>query len=249
MAQTIGELLSRPIPPTKYHAYPVIPVKGIVLIGAQPKSYKSFIALNIAYDLAAGRMALDAWAVDEPKTVLLLEQELGEYRLRDRIDGLHKFRASPIAARNFYYVSKDLVCKVDSTDGIKNIERHIEGCHPQVIIFDPLIWFHNQDENDNSQMQRVMERFIGLQEKYGHSTIIVHHMGKPGETRMGYDANSLRGASAVFGAVDSVITVQKPVQNDPTYLRLHFVLRNTENPFPMDIQLDGATKTFNRITN
>jgi len=224
----------------------VIPVKGIVIIGAQSKSYKSFLAMNIAYDLADGKSVLGAWAVEKPKSVLMIEQELGEYRLRDRLAGIHGYRASAIAAMNFFYASKDLICKFDNPPGLQRIEEHIQSCKPDVVIYDPLVWFHSKDENDNSQMQRVMEKIIGLQEQYGHSSIIVHHMSKPGETRAGDDANSLRGASSVFGAVDSVITIQKPVPADETIIRLKFVLRNTENPPPMTLQLDSKTLTFNR---
>jgi RecA-family ATPase len=247
VALTIETLLAKPIPPTQYLAYPVIPAKGIVVIGAQPKSYKSFLAMNVAYDIADGQPVLGAWAVQKPRTVLLLEQELGEYRLRDRIQGLHAHKNSSVAAANFYYASKDLLCKLDTSAGIGSIRRHIESCKPDLVIFDPLIWFHNADENDNSQMQKIMEKIIGLQEEYGHSTIIVHHMGKPSETRTGYDANSLRGASAIFGAVDSVVTIEKPVPLDQTRIRVHFVLRNTENLPAMNLQLDSATKSFHRI--
>jgi RecA-family ATPase len=247
VANTLAELLAKPIPPTRYHAYPVIPVKGCVVIGAQPKSYKSFLAMNIAYDLAAGVSVLGRWTVDKPKVVLLIEQELGEYRLRERVEGLHGFRGDEIAAQNFYYASKDLVCKLDTTPGLAKIEKHIESCHPDVVIFDPLVWFHNQVENDNSCMQKVMEKIIGLQEKHGHSSIIVHHMSKPSEGRNGTDANSLRGASAVFGAVDSVVTIEKPVPNDQTIIRLNFVLRNTENLPPISLRLENKSKTFERI--
>lgn len=246
MASTLEHLLATPIPPTQYHAFPVIPVKGLIIVGAPSKSYKSFLTINMAYDLADGKPVLGSWAVDKPKTVLYIEQELGKYRLRDRLSGIHGYRASPIAGLNFFYASKDLVCKLDTTVGMSRIREHIVGCKPDIVIFDPLMWFHNQDENDNTSMHRVMEKLIELQEDYGHSTILVHHMSKPSETRSGDDANSLRGASSVFADADSVITISKPVRNDDTIIQLKFILRNTENPPPMTLQLDNSTKTFNR---
>lgn len=247
MAKTINQLLASPIPATLYHAYPILPVKGVCIIGAQSKTFKSFLALNIAYDLAEGREdgVLGRWSCNKkPKTILYLEQELGEYRLRDRIEPIHKYRESAVAGANLFYASKDLVCKLDTTDGLRRIRDHIKSCGPDVLILDPLVWFHSQDENDNTRMQGIMETIFGLQEEFGHSTIVVHHMSKPSETRSGDDPNSLRGASSVFAACDTVISLSKPVSTEKEVIRLKFVCRSTENPPPFDLQLDPATKIF-----
>lgn len=248
MANSLEHLLSVPIPPTKYHVFPLIPVKGVLIIGAQPKSYKSFLALNMAYDMSEGQPVLGRWSCDDkPKTVLLLEQELGEWRLKERLNSVHRYREGKLAPQNLYYASKDLSCNLDTSPGILKIKEHIESCHPDIVIYDPFIWFHNKDENDNTEMHGLMKEIFKLNEEYGHSSIVIHHMGKPGENRTGDDPTSLRGGSSIYGAVDTVVTIGKPVQNDQTHLRLKFSLRSAENPFPMDIRLDNNTMTFKEI--
>jgi len=65
----------------------------------------------------------------------------------------------------------------------------------KLIIIDPLISFHNGDENDNSSMRKALDDLSSIQDKTDTSVIVIHHVGK------GYSDGSAsysgRGASAI----------------------------------------------------
>ena len=58
------------------------------------------------------------------------------------------------------------------------IQRTVEAHQTDIIILDPLISFHGQDENSNDQMRRLLDQVAVFTESLGASPLLIHHHGK-----------------------------------------------------------------------
>jgi hypothetical protein len=58
------------------------------------------------------------------------------------------------------------------------IQKAVETHQTDIIILDPLISFHGQDENSNDQMRRLLDQVAVFTESLGASPLLIHHHGK-----------------------------------------------------------------------
>lgn len=247
MAQSLEQFLAIPPDPQFFHVWPLLPRQGKLFIGAEAKSLKSMLALNMAYELAEGLPVLGCFKTSGEKRVLVIEQEIGQQRLQERLRKIHSQRGGVKVSDNLWVVSKDLGARLDTQEGLSIIRGHIEQAAPHVIVFDPLRKFHTQDEDSSTQMGALMRVIDGLHEQYDIATIIVHHHGKPREDRQRNSPVNLRGSSVLYDEGDSYVTVTRPDWRNHDLIQLSFVLRSAEDPHPMRLQLDPATLTFGKV--
>lgn len=249
VAHTLDNFIKLPPDPTPFHVFPLLPKHGMLLVFAPTKYLKSFLALNLAYDLAEGRTFWSGYKVKSPKRVLVLEQECGQDELQSRVRKIHAWRAGGHAPDNLWLVSKDLDCALDSDKGLEIIQKHVEQAKPEIIVLDPLSWFHSKNGNDNDDMKWLMRRLLKWQQDNNLASIVTAHCGKPGEFRSGNggDINSIKGASAIGEAASAVIGLSRP-SSSKTIIQLNYTLRHAGDPPPTKLQFDGEsgkdTNTF-----
>lgn len=236
-----GELETKEFPPDQFLVgHGLLPKNGLLFVGGPPKSYKSFVAQTMAFELCVGKPLFGAYkshgathelifAVDGPQRVLFLEQEIGFYDVRERMLPYFNSLLEPDKQRireNFAIHSRDHEMRLDTDEGLKRIEAIIQATKPTVVVFDPLIEFHAENENDAQAMQRVLHGVDILRDTYNFATIITHHSGKPQtmSTREGPD--ELRGSSVIFGKADSVMMI-KPENRAKGFLNVGFTIRRS----------------------
>lgn len=193
----------------------VLPVKGKCVIGGAPKANKSFIALNIALNLAKGEHVFNAHynnscpvlPVRRKYRILYFEQEIGPDGLRDRLNNITQGELDP--SIELFIKSRDMQMRLDTPEGREVIDKEIAETKPDVIIFDPLAKFHLQDENSAQGMGAIMRAGDRIIEKHNTAIIYVHHIGKPGGENEKRGGDRLRGSSAVFADVDTLILVDR----------------------------------------
>lgn len=219
----------------------LLPVSGKVVLGGAPKANKSFIALNMGISLAKGEpifKAMDSKGqpilpVSKKCRVLYFEQEIGEGGLRNRLNGILGGELDP--AVEFFIKSRDMQMRLDTEDGRKLITKEVDEVRPDVIIFDPLAKFHLLDENSAQHMGAIMRAGDKLIEAFGTSIIYIHHTAKespdPEMARRG--GSRLRGSSAVFADVDTLILVDRQGASNAKepVIKLEFEIRQDE---PLD---------------
>ena len=212
----------------------VLPERGVLILGGQPKTGKSLVSMNIALALAKGEKWLD-FDIPEPRRVLVLQAENSYYNMRRRL----KQMADTTIPRGTLTISDPASLKINDYKQFSQLEHMVEEHQPEVLILDPLVYFHSVDENDNAAMGMVMEQMRTLANNNNMAIIIVHHAKKMGVSENTGGAN-LRGASSVFGAVDTSIILSRDVnlETDEVSYSLDFELRNGENPERMYLSLD-----------
>lgn len=238
MAELLFDFLSRDFKPQPaIIGRGLLPIKSKCIIGGAPKVGKSFIALNVALSITRGRPLFDAYynnstpvfPVSKTHRVLYLEQEVGDYDLRNRLNSILGGELDP--GIELFIKSRDLQLRLDTDEGRRLIAAEVAEVKPDVVIFDPLAKFHLQDENSAQWMGAIMRAGDRLIEEYGCALIYIHHIGKPGgEENAKRGGDRLRGSSAVFADVDTLILVDRQSASNvrEPVLKLEMELRRGE---------------------
>lgn len=230
---------------------------SLMIIGGAPKTYKSFILLAIAASLTLGRNLFNTYrsphgrpekmfVIDKPRKVLMFEQEIGEDDLEDRIVPWYErlsIDEQVLFRQNFMSHSLDRDLRFDKAEGAAKLERIIRAASPDIVIFDPLIEFHEADENSATQMNAVMRNFQQICKRTKVSPILSHHEGKEGDSpRIGGDR--LRGSSALYGKADTLINLKINNRN-AMRIEVEFTLRRGRPIQNLMLKLDPDTLECN----
>jgi len=170
-----------------------LPLATFMLLVGKPGSYKSWLALDLARAAALGQdfAQLRGSAARE---VLYIDRENGSSLIAHRREVL----GIPETPRLRYWGR--WVSLPFPGIGSKELIEFAEQVRP-LIVFDSLVRFHEGNENDNTEMARVMDGFVGLARK-GATVLVLHHAGKESE-------KNFRGASEIEAAPDIACRVDR----------------------------------------
>lgn len=245
MAEKLSDFLAKEIPVMPFViGRGLLPVGGKLILAGSPKTGKSFLALNIVLDLVRGRRIFDATyhngvpvlPVGKPWRVLYLEMELGEVGLLERLKGKDGRAAlmTGIEAQGLelYLQPRDTAMRLDTPQGRDYIRGLLDNIKPEVVVVDPLAKFNLSNENDAQEMGAIMRAIDHYVEDFKSAWIIVHHIGKqdPDPAKQKRGGDRLRGSSAVFADVDTLMEVTR-LSSEHTLepiLKLQFELRRGE---------------------
>ena len=206
--------------------------QSLLLISGKKKIGKSMLAMNLALALSNGS-TFSIFKIIRKYRVLLISAEGGHYNNRDRIKKMAaKFRDNTAD----FDMSFDPRLLIDDSDGLYQLNSIISYYEPEVLIIDPLIKFHNRDENSAKEMAIIMTQIRNLIEDYKLSIILVHHMGKD-------STSGPRGSSVISGEYDSYIEMTE-INKNKHEVKLTFDLRHFETPESINIIFNPATYWF-----
>jgi len=170
-----------------------IPLASFVLLVGKPGTYKSWLALDLARAVARGEdfAQLKGSAARE---VLYIDRENGSNLISHRREVLG-ISDTPKLRYWGRWVSLPF-----PGIGSKELLEYAEEAQP-LIVFDSLVRFHKGNENDNTEMARVMDGFVALARK-GATVVVLHHAGKESE-------KNFRGASEIEAAPDIACRVDR----------------------------------------
>lgn len=175
----------------------------VVLLTGQPKSGKSAVAVALAGSIATGEPFLGR------------DVEKGEvvyFALERRQSLLRRIKALgvPASAAPIWTPRGNLVITEDVEEMIEGIAASKGG--PRVIIFDTLArLITGLDENSAKDMGIVARAIMKVGAAFPEAALVfIHHTGK--------DGSSLRGSSALLGAVD--LELRAEIRKAQRYLRV-----------------------------
>jgi len=206
--------------------------KTLLLIVGKEKIGKSFLSCNMATAMTSG-IDFAGFKINSKQKVMILSAEGGYFQNRDRI----KKMASEIPEKDLEMAHYYMACniKIDNPDDYLRIESQIEQRGVNVLIIDPLIRFHTQDENSSTGMSIIMGKIRELIENMGISVIVIHHTGK--RSSLG-----ARGSSVIMGEYDSAIYIDRR----SGHLGLSFDTRHVETPPNSQIVFNPDTFWFEK---
>ena len=205
--------------------------KTMLVIVGPPKAKKTFLAQNLSLAIASGKSFAN-FEITQPKKVLYFLAEGGYYPNRNRLQKMgadfnHKYL-------NNFMLSPYSYLPINLDEPYEMMYADIKNSGAKVVVIDPLIKFHNVDENSATLLSEVFGRIRELIHEFNISVILNHHTGKV-ESRGG------RGSSALVGEYDSCITIHKGSANA---IKLSYDTRHTEPPVSNQIYFNPDTFWF-----
>jgi len=205
----------------------------ILLIVGPAKSKKTFLTQNIGLSIASG-IDFAGFKIPKPKKVFYYLAEGGYYPNRSRLKKMAKHIS--LDSNDNFMIDFPPYMPVNHTEVYNDVYKEIEESNAEVVIFDPLIRFHDIDENSANGISEVFSKIRQLIDKLGISVILVHHTGKV-QSRGG------RGSSAIIGEYDSCITINR---SKADYIHLSYNMRHVETPQSNRIRFNSDTLWFER---
>lgn len=114
-----------------------------------------------------------------------------------------------------------------------------------LVIFDPLVYFHEAEENSSSEMMRWLVPLRDVCREAGTAPLIVHHAGYSGD---GDDARG-RGTTAIRAWADFELALRAQTKGGRELFRLNLVKTNFASRWkePLTLELDTNTLLFHPV--
>jgi hypothetical protein len=248
-AWTEDELEPRPWDP---HGYGL---KGsVTLISGPPSALKSSLVLAWAVAKALGRPHGKFCPTTAGKVIV--------YNVEDNI--LEQRRRLSAVLRQFDAIPADIADKVIRvsptqigtlfghenetgelfpTPAMNRLRQLIADRKPDMLIADPFVELHEEDENDNTALRRILAEFRSLAAEFKIVVILVHHTRKGAATPGDIDA--ARGASAIIGAAKIVFTLF-PMSDEEA---VSFAMPRDRQSRARYVRLDDGRQNYAEIEN
>jgi hypothetical protein len=192
-------------------------VEGVIEKGtsgfmiASPKSGKSMLTIDLAVALALGQPWMEC-KVSEPTRVAIVSREdapgLTARRLKRAILGRGAM-GNPLLDKNLMVntreQSKDLM--LDNDEQLAGLIQALQAKNIEFCILDVLNVLHDADENDNSEMRRVLTRVSQIRKDVGCQMCIVHHSIKEWDDNKTL-SQLARGSSAIAGFAEFIVGIR-----------------------------------------
>jgi len=208
--------------------------QAVGIIGGTPKSYKTWLALEIAVAVASGSACLATYAIPSPGPVLLDAAEDSESALRSRLESLARHHGLDLACLDIRVITADSL-RLDRTADQERLEATLLLHRPVLLILDPLVRLHAIDENAAGEIAALLGYLRLLQRKTGAAIALVHHAKKniSANDGAGY---SLRGSSDLYAWVDSFLYLRR----HHGQLMLSIEHRSASAPEPLALELGNS---------
>jgi hypothetical protein len=180
---------------------------AVGIIGGAPKSYKTWMALEMAVSVASGSACLASFAVPSPGPVLLYAAEDSESALRLRLESLAQHHGLHLAYLDIRVITADSL-RLDRTADQERLEATLMLHRPVLLILDPLVRLHAIDENAAGEIAALLGYLRLLQRKTAAAIALVHHARK-NVSAHGGAGYSLRGSSDLYAWDDSFLYLRR----------------------------------------
>lgn len=214
------------------------------IIGGEPKTSKTTLALALALSVASGKAFLGEYPVGVTGGVLFVQEENAPWMMQDRLRKLAAYygllkteetyvQRSGAGALGKYSVSIDF--PVDVPLRILNnygfdlaVEEHremliaeIEELRPKLLVLDPLyLMFGGTNENNSSELRPFLKWLLGVRYSYDCAIAVVHHMRKQNANSPQVRAGQrILGSATLHGWVDSALYASHEVARGEGWIK------------------------------
>lgn len=221
-------------PDAKWLVDGLLPSEGIVLLSAPQKAGKTTAVGNLVRSLADGGRFLDAFAVDRPLRVTLLDTESGERRLYEWLGAQGVRNAEQVVTVSL----RGQEAALDPRDRACRAEWASTLIGSDVVILDvvgPVLAALGLDESDNAHVGQFFTAWRTLLLEAGvPAGVLVHHAG--------HDQSRAIGASSWLRYPDAVWKLEREDNEEPHSPRYFSAHGRDVEVFPGRLDFDPATR-------
>lgn len=165
--------------------------EGVGILGGAAKSWKTWLALEIALAVASGRPALGRFATPQAGPALVFCAEDSPAAVRSRFDGLAHRRG--VALPEVPLLLLDVpALRLDRDSDLARLEAAVAAVRPRLLVLDPFVRLARVDENSAAEVSSVLGALRDLQRRHALALLLVHHARKTPAAQPG---QALRGSS------------------------------------------------------
>jgi RecA-family ATPase len=180
-----------------------------MILGGESEVGKSLMRVEWSVLLACG-LPIYGMKTPNAQTVLVFQTENTIKQEQFRTKKIMQGYGIESVHNRIFYARSVRKPSLLSDKFLDHAEQQIRDSGATVVWWDPLVSFHNRNENDNVAMRNVLDAITYLNRKTGAASIIIHHFGQPtakkqDEIPLRY---KLRGASAIRDWADTIITLR-----------------------------------------
>lgn len=219
--QAATALLNKERKPTPWLVRGLLIEGGVSMIAGEPKTTKSWLALDIALCVASGEKVIGEFAVPTPRKAAYFFAEDQEDSIINRVRAFAAGRNLDPArfAANAYIQPRGEHLDLLKDEDVAWVVASARMLGPiGLLVLDPLRDIHRGKENESDDMSEVMGRARVIASLLSCTVLVVHHAKKPDKGADDQRAgNALRGSSAIYGTLDALMTF-KNTRGDNTTL-------------------------------
>jgi hypothetical protein len=200
------DLFTQDLPRPLWLVRQLLPEAGLCAIAGEPKTAKTWSALELALSVATATPAFGEFECSEAHNVALFLAEDSPRSVRNRLRALSKARGiDPVTASRRIFLKCRGSVDLSTDEGAARIIVAVRSIGTiGLLVLDPLRDLHSAEENDSTEMAGVMHRLRAIRDATGAAVAFIHHMGKQGKDNAGRrPGQRLRGSSAIHGALDA----------------------------------------------
>ncbi|MBI3456495.1 MAG: AAA family ATPase [Candidatus Rokubacteria bacterium] len=180
--------------------------QAVGIVGGEPKSFKTFLALDMAVAVASGAPCLGHFRIPSPGRVVLYAAEDSPATVRERLEGISLAAGRALPELDIQVITAPTL-RLDLTDDCQKLTATVAQLRPRLLILDPFVRLHRKSENDSSEVAPLLAYLRELQRQYQVAVTVVHHARKGADgARAG---QALRGSSEFHAWGDSNLYLRR----------------------------------------
>lgn len=213
----------------------ILPIGGLFLLHGWVKSYKTFLALDMAAAIAQGKDWCLFEPQEEPAKAMVIQYELPWPYYRERVVNIRK-QAQDRDLFDENFLTWDPLRRPDLTAGNKDTEdevlRALDENGVQVLVVDPIRRLVRGATGSEQLWEReamAALQFFERVQQLGVTVVTSHHDNKSAAKTGGGDPLGITGSGAWAGDADTVVSIGLPHGDSfdtSTRRNLYFTLRN-----------------------
>ena len=218
--------------------------QAVGILGGEPKSFKSFMALDMAVSVASGTPCLRQFPVKRSGSVLLFPAEDSLAVVRQRLEGISAAAGMGLSSLPIEVITAPSL-RLDQPIDCQRLANTVESLKPLLLILDPFIRLHRVEENDASQIAPLLSFLRQLQRQFSVAVVLVHHARKDsGGSRPG---QALRGSSELHGWGDSNLYMRR--QRDRLTLSTEHRAAVSKDHIPIELHQEGTALALSVVAS
>lgn len=184
------------------------------IVAGEPKSFKSTLVMDLALSIASGRPFLNKYPVEQPGTVLYIQNENAEWIMKDRFEKMLKHKGLvgkvSISGSNLrvkfpplipFYMINQQSFMLSNKEQQEFLEKTIKEMKPQLVVLDPLYLMFDGDISSAQDLFPILQWLLYLKNTYNCGILLIHHWNKNGEGKRG--GQRMLGSTTLHGWIES----------------------------------------------
>ncbi len=207
--------------------------QAVGILGGEPKTCKSFMALELAVAVAAGTPCLRRFAVSRPGRVLVYAAEDAPAVVRQRLDGICATAGVALRDLDIQVITAPTL-RLDLSADRNSLTHTVAALTPRLLILDPFVRLHRVDENSSGEIAPLLAYLRELQRRYQLAVVVVHHARKAAHRLR--DGQALRGSSEFHAWGDCNLYLRR--RDDSLTLTVEHRAAPPPAPIPLVLRAD-----------